>query len=101
MNNDEQQFNEKSENNNDSDIKSSLPTRPIDEEITSSSSMEKEPFKTKENSIHYIENKYEEEDSDIQVVNELATIEDDTTLPCYTLRVFITGIVSSAINYCS
>lgn len=41
-----------------------------------------------------VENKYEEEDIDIQVVNELATVKDDTSLPCYTVRVFVTGIVS-------
>lgn len=35
-----------------------------------------------------------EEDLDIQVVNELATVDDDPTLPCFTLRVFIVGIVS-------
>jgi hypothetical protein len=51
--------------------------------------------------IFYIEeeedkkDKYDgEEDIDIQVVNELATVEDDTTLPCYTVRTFVTGIVS-------
>jgi hypothetical protein len=37
---------------------------------------------------------YKEEDIDIQVVNELATVEDDTSLPCFTLRVFVTGVVS-------
>lgn len=38
--------------------------------------------------------KYEEEDIDIQIVNELALTEDDRTLPCYTLRAFVTGVVS-------
>lgn len=35
-----------------------------------------------------------DEDIDIQVVNELASVEDDRTLPCFTFRVFFTGIVS-------
>jgi hypothetical protein len=39
-----------------------------------------------------------EEDIDIQVVNELATVEDDTSLPCFTLRVFVTGVVSIESN---
>lgn len=47
--------------------------------------------------VEHLENKYEEEDIDIQVVNELATVQDDTTLPCYTVRVFVTGIVSTRI----
>jgi hypothetical protein len=51
---------------------------------------------------HTVESKYnDEEDIDIQVVNELATVEDDRTLPCYTIRVFVTGIVSLFINFFS
>lgn len=38
--------------------------------------------------------KEEEEDTDIQIVNELSTMEDDPTLPCFTLRVLVTGVVS-------
>lgn len=40
-----------------------------------------------------------EEDGDIQVVNELALMDDDPTLQCFTLRVFIVGIVSKLIQY--
>ena len=40
----------------------------------------------------------EEEDTDIQIVNELSTMEDDPTLPCFTLRVLVTGVVSSYIE---
>lgn len=35
-----------------------------------------------------------EQDTDIQIVNELSTMEDDPKLPCFTLRVFVTGVVS-------
>lgn len=49
-------------------------------------------------SIKDTDSLYEEEDIDIQVVNELATMEDDTTLPCFTLRVFVTGVVSIQIS---
>ncbi|KAI9364147.1 OPT family small oligopeptide transporter [Pilaira anomala] len=45
-----------------------------------------------------VENKYEEEDIDIQVVNELATVKDDTSLPCYTVRVFVTGIALACLS---
>lgn len=44
--------------------------------------------------VEHLDNTYEDEDIDIQVVNELATVEDDASLPCYTVRVFVTGIVS-------
>ncbi|KAI9469044.1 MAG: OPT family small oligopeptide transporter [Benjaminiella poitrasii] len=42
--------------------------------------------------------KYEEEDIDIQVVNELATMKDDISLPCFTLRVFLTGIALACLS---
>lgn len=42
---------------------------------------------------------YGAEDDDIKVVNELATLTDDTTLPCFTLRVVLVGIVSSNKTY--
>lgn len=35
-----------------------------------------------------------EEDDDIRVVNELASMDDDTTLPCFTLRALVIGSVS-------
>ena len=35
-----------------------------------------------------------EEDDDIRVVNELASMDDDTTLPCFTLRALVLGSVS-------
>lgn len=91
----------KNDDENPSEIneKSSLPRDDIkvaaavtNDENGSGSSIEKE-YKVVEESIRYIENKYEEEDSDIQVVNELATVEDDRTLSCYTLRAFVTGVV--------
>lgn len=44
--------------------------------------------------VQHVDNPYEDEDIDIKVVNELATVQDDTSLPCYTVRVFVTGIVS-------
>lgn len=47
-----------------------------------------------EHHVEHLDNTYEDEDIDIQVVNELATVEDDASLPCYTVRVFVTGIVS-------
>ncbi|KAI7904553.1 OPT family small oligopeptide transporter [Cokeromyces recurvatus] len=40
----------------------------------------------------------DEEDIDIQVVNELATMKDDTSLPCFTLRVFVTGIALACLS---
>lgn len=46
------------------------------------------------NHVEHLDKTYEAEDIDIQVVNELATVQDDTSLPCYTVRVFVTGIVS-------
>lgn len=47
-----------------------------------------------------IENIYEEEeDTDIQIVNELSTMQDDPTLPCFTLRVFVAGIVCIKCSY--
>ena len=36
----------------------------------------------------------ENDNSDIKVVNELATMDDDTTLPCLTLRAVLVGSVS-------
>lgn len=35
-----------------------------------------------------------DEDDDIRVVNELASMDDDTTLPCFTLRAIVIGSVS-------
>lgn len=35
-----------------------------------------------------------EEDDDIRIVNELASMDDDTTLPCFTLRALVIGSVS-------
>lgn len=35
-----------------------------------------------------------EEDTDIQIVNELSTMDDDPSLPCFTVRVLVTGVVS-------
>ncbi|KAI8979247.1 OPT family small oligopeptide transporter [Mycotypha africana] len=43
-------------------------------------------------------NTYEDEDIDIQVVNELALNKDDRTLPCFTLRVFVTGIALASLS---
>lgn len=45
-----------------------------------------------------VENAYEEEDIDIQIVNELSTMEDDPTLPCFTLRVFVVGIALACLS---
>ncbi|KAI8635988.1 OPT family small oligopeptide transporter [Parasitella parasitica] len=40
----------------------------------------------------------EHEDADIQIVNELSTMEDDTSLPCFTLRVFVTGAALACLS---
>ncbi|KAI8358558.1 OPT family small oligopeptide transporter [Blakeslea trispora] len=41
---------------------------------------------------------HEAENVDIQVVNQLATMKDDPSLPCFTLRVFVTGTLGGWIN---
>ncbi|KAG0168439.1 hypothetical protein DFQ28_004832 [Apophysomyces sp. BC1034] len=41
---------------------------------------------------------YEEEDLDMQIVNELATSEDDTTLVCFTFRSLFTGIILAILS---
>ena len=38
------------------------------------------------------------ENIDIQVVNQLATLKDNPSLPCFTLRVFVTGTVKYLNN---
>ncbi|KAI7894354.1 OPT family small oligopeptide transporter [Mucor mucedo] len=48
--------------------------------------------------VEHLDKTYEEEDIDIQVVNELATVQDDTSLPCYTVRVFVTGIALACLS---
>lgn len=61
------------------------------EKVTSTSSEKNFQFETIE---HVQKEVLDDEDIDIQVVNELALAEDDRTLPCFTFRVFFTGIVS-------
>lgn len=61
------------------------------EKVTSTSSEKNFQLETIE---HVQKEVLDDEDIDIQVVNELASVEDDRTLPCFTFRVFFTGIVS-------
>ncbi|KAF7732472.1 hypothetical protein EC973_003217 [Apophysomyces ossiformis] len=41
---------------------------------------------------------YEEEDVDIQIVNEIATTEDDPTLKCFTVRALVVGIILGCLS---
>ncbi|KAG0172884.1 hypothetical protein DFQ28_009890 [Apophysomyces sp. BC1034] len=41
---------------------------------------------------------YDDEDIDIQIVNELATTEDDTTLKCLTVRAMVTGVLLGCLS---
>ncbi|KAK4519455.1 uncharacterized protein ATC70_009691 [Mucor velutinosus] len=41
---------------------------------------------------------FEEEDTDIQIVNELSTMKDDPTMPCFTLRVLVTGVALACLS---
>ncbi|CAO0800669.1 unnamed protein product [Mucor circinelloides] len=39
-----------------------------------------------------------EEDTDIQIVNELSTMDDDPSLPCFTVRVLVTGVALACLS---
>ncbi|KAI9263390.1 OPT family small oligopeptide transporter [Phascolomyces articulosus] len=68
-------------------------------EANSSTTWESSPEKLKdEETSTVIDEQQEDENSDIKIVNELASMEDDTSLPCFTLRALFVGAILACLS---